>query len=275
MKKMIKVLPILICALLIFSYSALADGEIGWKADFTKMDKILGETVDGADGTFITMDAPQDRRVTLLTPMNNEFGGFKAKFTAFNDVPWKAVAFPVTINVDKYPYFHFKSSASTVTHAVKVTEEQNPGDGNDLLLVPENSNSASEMVLDLKTTTGWSGTKTFWVKYFMIDSEKTGAENVLDVFCFTDSMKLVDAPATTTTTTTTTKEEEGATTTTTKAGGVTTTTKAGTTTKAAADNGGGVNPGVIIGIIAAVLVIAGVVTFIVIKKKKDGNISNE
>ena len=267
MKKTLKALSLALCATVLATVAAIpasaAEPVISWKADVSDLSKLESESRE--DPTkFVTMDGAAGE-VFMNVEANGDLGGIKAKIVDNDDTAWKTVCFKVTVDLDKTSWFHIRHEAAPVSFCVKVTDQERPNEGVDTALFPETT-ATDELAIDIKEKTGWSGEKTFWVKYFMIDGNKSGGQNIADVMCISDSMAYVGAAKETEAPTTEATEEGSATT----ADKTTTTTKAGTTTTAAGDKdegGSNVMP-IVIGVVVAVVVIGAIVAVVVVKKKK-------
>ena len=269
MKKTLKALSLALCATVLAAAAAIpasaAEPVISWRwqADFSDMSAWQSEGRE--DPTkFIPMDGSAE--VFMEVAANGDQGGFKAKIVDNDSTAWKTICYKVTVNLDETPWFHIRHESAPVSFCVKVTDEEVPNEGIDTALFPETT-ATDVLAIDIREVTGWSGEKTFWVKYFMVDANNTGGENVADVMCISDSMALVGAAAETEAPTTAPTEEEANTT-----DDDASTTEAGTTTTAAGDEdegGSNVVP-IVIGVVVAVVVIGVIVAVVVSKKKGAG-----
>lgn len=288
MKKSIQSMMVILVLLAMMTVNTFAATPIvGWTADLSVTANWQTEGKEGGGLDFVSLSAPDAERYIIVSKYGT-LGGFKAKIVDNNDTPWKAIATQVTIDLDQTQYLHIKHSEVNAVYCIKATAEQNPTDGQDMILLPEGSSKGQELVVDIKTKTGWSGKKTFWIKYFIIDAEKISKDNVAELFCITSSMAFVQAPASSSassskvvSTSSASKSVSSVSTAVSTSTSVLSQSKDSSSVKSSSevksnslstssevDEKNGIPAGTIAIIVVAALAVAGATTFFIIKKKK-------
>ena len=155
---------------------------LGWKADVSKADEWF--TNDNGTGQGSLAELAEANRAARVGKAGD--CGFRMSLNpAANKASgctYKPLGVKITVDLDETPYLHLKVSDVQEFYAMKINDYPNFGgsaENPDTTLIAD-QNTAIETVIDLREKLGWSGEKTFWLSYFVNDTDYSGGAVLVD-----------------------------------------------------------------------------------------------